>query len=182
MLLSASRSRKVKRRPRRTRSGWRPHRSCACFLNRRPRYCLVVGSGQKSGFSASLLNKIDCLYRSSVGELATQSVLFYFTYFLEPLKPMGWLDFQVLSKDPESSRVSLDTTGIKQNHNEQRPRFKLSLHGCCRISDMAEAMCFGSGLLLTKKAHRFHSLPEQEGDSGFRRWYFLDASYATPPL
>lgn len=62
----------------------------------------LLAQGKKYGFSANLLNKIDYIYRSSVGELATQSVLFRFTYFIETLKTMGWLDFLVPPKDWEN--------------------------------------------------------------------------------
>lgn len=66
-----------------------------------PDIAWLLAQGKKYGFSANLLNKIDYIYRSSVGELATQSVLFRFTYFIETLKTMGWLDFLVPPKDWE---------------------------------------------------------------------------------
>lgn len=64
-----------------------------------PDIAWLLAQGKKYGFSANLLNKIDYIYRSSVGELATQSTLFRFTYFIETLKTMGWLDFLVPPKD-----------------------------------------------------------------------------------
>lgn len=66
-----------------------------------PDIAWLLAQGKKYGFSANLLNKIDYIYRSGVGELATQSVLFRFTYFIETLKTMGWLDFLVPPKDWE---------------------------------------------------------------------------------
>ena len=54
-----------------------------------PDIAWLLAQGKKYGFSANLLHKIDYIYRSSVGELATQSVLFRFTYFIETLKTMS---------------------------------------------------------------------------------------------
>lgn len=67
-----------------------------------PDIAWLLAQGKKYGFSANLFNKIDYIYRSSVGELATQSVLFRFTYFIETLKTMGWLDFLVPPEDWEN--------------------------------------------------------------------------------
>lgn len=67
-----------------------------------PDIAWLLAQGKKNGFSANLLKKIDYIYRSSVGELANQSVLFRFTYFIETLKTMGWLDFLVSPKDWEN--------------------------------------------------------------------------------
>ncbi|MBU9818620.1 DUF2913 family protein [Rahnella sp. BCC 1045] len=63
----------------------------------------LLNQGKKYGFAANLLGKIDYIYRSSAGELAAQSALFRFTYFVETLKTMGWLDFLVPPKDWESN-------------------------------------------------------------------------------
>lgn len=75
-----------------------------------PDIAWLLAQGKKYGFSANLLNKIDYIYRSSVGELTTQSVLFRFTYFIETLKTMGWLDFLVPPKDWENGWKCSETT------------------------------------------------------------------------
>lgn len=67
-----------------------------------PDIAWLLAQGKKYGFSANLLDKLEYIYRSSVGELATQSVLFRFTYFIETLKTMGWLDYLVPPKDWEN--------------------------------------------------------------------------------
>lgn len=49
----------------------------------------LLAQGKKYGFGANLLKKVEYIYRSSAGELAAQSDLFRFTYFVETLKTMG---------------------------------------------------------------------------------------------
>ncbi|WP_208952251.1 DUF2913 family protein [Rahnella sp. ChDrAdgB13] len=68
-----------------------------------PDIAWLLTQGKRYGFAANLLKKVDYIYRSSAGELATQSILFRFTYFIETLKTMGWLDFLVTPKDWESN-------------------------------------------------------------------------------
>lgn len=52
----------------------------------------LLAQGKKYGFGANLLKKVEYIYRSSAEELAAQSDLFRFAYFVETLKTMGWLD------------------------------------------------------------------------------------------
>jgi len=59
----------------------------------------LLAQGKKYGLGANLLTKVEYIYRSSAGELAEQSDLFRFTYFVETLKTMGWLDFMVSRKE-----------------------------------------------------------------------------------
>lgn len=59
----------------------------------------LLAQGKRYGFAANLVRKVEYIYRSSAGELAVQSTLFRFTYFIETLKTMGWLDFLLSPKD-----------------------------------------------------------------------------------
>lgn len=58
----------------------------------------LIQQGKRYGFGANLYQKVEYIYRSSIGELAKQSPLFRFTYFIETLKISGWLDFYSLQK------------------------------------------------------------------------------------
>lgn len=70
----------------------------------------LLKQGKRYGFGVSLLKKIDYIYRSSVGTLANQSVLFRFTYFIETLKTIGWHDYLLTPKDWESGWICSETT------------------------------------------------------------------------
>uniref|UniRef100_UPI003A8F6FFA DUF2913 family protein n=1 Tax=Salmonella enterica TaxID=28901 RepID=UPI003A8F6FFA len=59
----------------------------------------LIQQGKRYGFGANLYQKVEYIYRSSIGELAKQSPLFRFTYFIETLKISGWLDFLLSAKD-----------------------------------------------------------------------------------
>lgn len=55
----------------------------------------LQAQGKLYGFRANLRGKVDYIYRSSAGTLASQSDLFRFTYAVETLKSMGWDDHLV---------------------------------------------------------------------------------------
>ncbi|PNM27213.1 DUF2913 domain-containing protein [Yersinia enterocolitica] len=59
----------------------------------------LLAQGKKYGFSANLHRKIEFIYRSSMGDLAAQSLLFRFTYFIETLKTMGWQNFLLSQRE-----------------------------------------------------------------------------------
>ncbi len=89
-----------------------------------PDIAWLLLQGKKYGFSANLMKKIDYIYRSSVGELATQSVLFRFTYFIETLKTMGWLDFLVTPKEWETGwKYSETATAVYTPKDQLHPSF-----------------------------------------------------------
>lgn len=50
----------------------------------------LLDQGKRYGFAAKLDRKVEYIWRSTTGELAKQSVLFRFTWFVETLKTMGW--------------------------------------------------------------------------------------------
>lgn len=52
----------------------------------------LLNQGQKYGYGANLMKKVEYIWRSSSGELATQSDLFRFTWLIETLKTMNWRD------------------------------------------------------------------------------------------
>lgn len=70
----------------------------------------LLAQGKKYGFGANLLKKVEYIYRSSAEELAAQSDLLRFTYFVEVLKTMGWLDFMVSRKEWDQHWKSSNTT------------------------------------------------------------------------
>ena len=73
---------------------------------------------------ANLGNKVEYIYRSSVGELAVQSTLFRFSYFIETLKTMGWLDFLVSPKDWAAHwKASEKASAVYTPKTELRPSF-----------------------------------------------------------
>lgn len=52
-----------------------------------------IAQGKKYGYGAKLYNKVEYIYRSRSGALTEKSALFRFTYLVETLKTMGWLDY-----------------------------------------------------------------------------------------
>lgn len=59
----------------------------------------LQAQGKLYGFRANLRSKVDYIYRSSSGTLASQSDLFRFTYTVEALKSMGWDDHLVSDQE-----------------------------------------------------------------------------------
>lgn len=75
----------------RRRSGWQLHKNVNFFRGRWHRDILwLLDQGKRYGFAAKLDRKVEYIWRSTTGELAKQSVLFRFTWFVETLKTMGW--------------------------------------------------------------------------------------------
>lgn len=58
-----------------------------------PDIAWLLEQGKRYGFGAKLYQKVEYIWRASSGELAQQNALFRFTWFIETLKTMGWLDF-----------------------------------------------------------------------------------------
>lgn len=52
-----------------------------------------MAQGKKYGYGTTLYNKVEYVFHSSTGALADKSALFRFTYLVETLKTMGWLDY-----------------------------------------------------------------------------------------
>jgi len=50
----------------------------------------LLDQGKRYAFAAKLDRKVEYIWRSTTGELAKQSELFRFTWFVETLKTMGW--------------------------------------------------------------------------------------------
>lgn len=84
----------------------------------------LLAQGKKYGFGANLLKKVEYIYRSSAEELAAQSDLFRFTYFVETLKTMGWLDFMVSRKEWDQHWKSSNTaSAIYTPKEDLQPSF-----------------------------------------------------------
>lgn len=62
-----------------------------------------IPQGKKYGYGAKLYNKVEYIYRSRSGALVEKSALFRFTYFVETLKTMGWLDYLL---SPQNGRIT----------------------------------------------------------------------------
>ena len=56
-----------------------------------------------------LYNNVEYVYRSSTGDLADKSALFRFTYLVETLKTMGWLDYLLSPQEWNNYRKASST-------------------------------------------------------------------------
>ncbi len=57
--------------------------------------------GKRYGASARLYSKVEYIWLASSGELTQQSTLFRFTYMIDTLRTMGWIDWLVSAKEWE---------------------------------------------------------------------------------
>ncbi|MGC6031163.1 DUF2913 family protein [Enterobacter kobei] len=57
--------------------------------------------GKRYGASARLYSKVEYIWLASSGELTQQSTLFRFTYMIDTLRTMGWVDWLVSAKEWE---------------------------------------------------------------------------------
>jgi len=57
--------------------------------------------GKRYGPSARLYSKVEYIWLASSGELTQQSTLFRFTYMIDTLRTMGWIDWLVSAKEWE---------------------------------------------------------------------------------
>ncbi|WP_243406575.1 hypothetical protein [Lelliottia aquatilis] len=57
--------------------------------------------GKRYGPSARLYSKAEYIWLASSGELTQQSTLFRFTYIIETLRAMDWIDWLVSAKEWE---------------------------------------------------------------------------------
>ncbi|MGC6030583.1 DUF2913 family protein [Enterobacter kobei] len=57
--------------------------------------------GKRYGPSARLYSKVEYIWLASSGELTQQSTLFRFTYMIDTLRTMGWVDWLVSAKEWE---------------------------------------------------------------------------------
>lgn len=57
--------------------------------------------GKLYGLSARLYNKVEYIWLASSGELPQQSTLFRFTYMIDTLRTMGWIDWLVSAMEWE---------------------------------------------------------------------------------
>ncbi|MGK2895270.1 DUF2913 family protein [Klebsiella michiganensis] len=55
--------------------------------------------GKRYGLSARLYNKVEYIWLASSGELTQQSTLFRFTYMIDTLRAMGWIDWLLSAKE-----------------------------------------------------------------------------------
>jgi hypothetical protein len=58
--------------------------------------------GKCYGASARLYSKVEYIWLASSGELTQQSTLFRFTYMIDTLRTMGWIDWLVSAKEWEA--------------------------------------------------------------------------------
>jgi hypothetical protein len=70
----------------------------------------LINQGKRYGFAAKLNRKVEYIWRSTTGELAKQSVLFRFTWFVETLKTMGWCGLLQSTRDWCNGRAGSATT------------------------------------------------------------------------
>ncbi|MEI9744889.1 DUF2913 family protein [Enterobacter ludwigii] len=59
--------------------------------------------GKRYGPSARLYNKVEYIWFASSGELTRQSTLFRFTYMIDTLRTMGWIDWLVSATEWEDN-------------------------------------------------------------------------------
>lgn len=84
----------------------------------------LLDQGKRYGSGARLHRKVEYIWRSSTGELAKQSVLFRFTYFIETLKTMGWLDFLLSQQEWRNyHRESATASAVYTPKAELHPAF-----------------------------------------------------------
>lgn len=84
----------------------------------------LIEQGRRYGFGAKLHRKVEYIWRSSTGELLKQSVLFRFTYFIETLKTMGWMDFLLSPEEWRSYRKeSATASAVYTPKAELHPAF-----------------------------------------------------------
>lgn len=84
----------------------------------------LLDQGKRYGFAAKLHRKVEYIWRSSTGELLKQSMLFRFTYFIETLKTMGWMDFLLSPEEWRSYRKeSATVSAIYTPKAELHPAF-----------------------------------------------------------
>lgn len=57
--------------------------------------------GKRYGPSARLYNKVEYIWLASSGEFTQQSTLFRFTYMIDTLRTMGWVDWLVSAMEWE---------------------------------------------------------------------------------
>ncbi|MGN5575505.1 DUF2913 family protein [Enterobacter sp. Lyrl_3] len=57
--------------------------------------------GKRYGASARLYSKVEYIWLASSGELTQQSTLFRFTYMIDTLRTIGWVDWLVSAKEWE---------------------------------------------------------------------------------
>lgn len=62
---------------------------------------LLQEQGKRNGPSARLYSKVEYIWLASSGELTQQSTLFRFTYMIETLRTMDWIDWLVSAKEWE---------------------------------------------------------------------------------
>lgn len=84
----------------------------------------LTNQGKRHGFAARLHHKVEYIWRSAAGELAQQSTLFRFTYFIETLKSTGWMDFLLSPKEwREYHRMSASACAVYTPKAELHPSF-----------------------------------------------------------
>ena len=84
----------------------------------------LLDQGKRYGSGARLHRKVEYIWRSSTGELAKQSMLFRFTYFIETLKTMGWLDFLLSQQEWRNyHRESATASAVYTPKAELHPAF-----------------------------------------------------------
>lgn len=59
----------------------------------------LLALGRNNGLAASLLNRLEYLWRSCTGSVSAQSDLYRLTYAIEQLKSQGWINAVVSDKD-----------------------------------------------------------------------------------
>ncbi|MGJ3448455.1 DUF2913 family protein [Enterobacter sp. PTB] len=69
--------------------------------------------GKRYGPSARLYSKVEYIWLASSGELTQQSTLFRFTYMIDTLRTMGWIDWLVSAKEwEEKAKLAGDVCAI----------------------------------------------------------------------
>ncbi|HFD2059640.1 TPA: DUF2913 family protein [Serratia marcescens] len=69
--------------------------------------------GKRYGPSARLYSKVEYIWLASSGELTRQSTLFRFTYMIETLRAMDWIDWLVSAKEwEEKAKLAGDVCAI----------------------------------------------------------------------
>lgn len=69
--------------------------------------------GKRYGVSARLYSKVEYIWLTSSGELRQKSTLFRFTYMIDALKTMGWIDWLVSATEwEEKARLAGNACAI----------------------------------------------------------------------
>lgn len=80
--------------------------------------------GKRYGPSARLYNKVEYIWFASSGELTRQSTLFRFTYMIDTLRTMGWIDWLVSATEWEDNvKLAGDVCAIYTPKDELHKSF-----------------------------------------------------------